>query len=218
MRRLLVPVAALLALVLVGPPIVGAQDATPATSPASGLTETDSRYFLPYGPDGLKDGLTVATNDDGACSNESVEAPGRPDAWDCLGRTSDTVYDPCFENPFATPGQPVELACIASPFATDVVLFAPTAPLPRQKDGGGAAEAVASDPWAYPWVLELTNGERCALLPTPALVVAGQAIHYACPGGSILGEVDRDQAVWTVAYAADGDLASSRVDVAVAWT
>ena len=234
MPRLVVPVLLTALVVAVGPLLVAAQDATPAappaTAPGAGLARTDARYFLPYGRDGLKAGLTVAANDGGACAHESLVVPGRPDAWDCLGHAGNTVYDPCFENPFAPPDRPPELACVASPFAAEVVLFAPTEPLVREKDVGpgdgaqqtdqvGEAAEATADPWVLPWVLELANGERCTLLPRIEEVLAGQHVHYGCSnGGSIIGEVDRDRAVWTVAYLADGTVASTLVDVAVAWS
>ena len=235
MPRLSVPVLLTALVVLVGPVLAVAQNATPDAPPAptavAGLTRTDARYVLPFGRDAVKAGLTVSANDGGACAHESLEAPGRPDAWDCLGRDGSTVYDPCFENPFAPPDRPRELACVASPFAPEVVLFAPTEPLAREKEVGpgdeaqpppdqaglGAEEATAG-PWALPWGLELANGERCTLLPRIEVVLAGQHVHYGCAGGSILGEVDRGQPVWTVTYVADGALASTLVDVAVAWS
>ena len=83
MRRLFVPLGALLALLLVAPIVVAAHDATPATTPgasAAGPARTDARYFLPYGPDGQNAGLTVAANDSGVCAHESLATPGRPDA------------------------------------------------------------------------------------------------------------------------------------------
>jgi hypothetical protein len=198
---------------------------------AAGLTRTDARYFLPYGRDGLKAGLTVVATDGGPCAHDSLVAPDRPDAWDCLGRSGNTVYDPCFEDPFAPPDQPAELACVASPFAAEVVLFAPTAPPPRAKEVGPrdgvqrrpdetglGAEKATADPWALPWALELANGERCALLPTIDVVLAGLPVHYRCDGGGvILGEPDHARAVWMVAYLEDGAVASSLADVAVSW-
>ena len=36
--------------------------------------------------------------------------------------------------------------------------------------------------------------------------------------GAVLGEVDHGQPVWTVNYLADGDTASSLVDVTAAWS
>jgi hypothetical protein len=49
--------------------------------------------------------------------------------------------------------------------------------------------------------------------------MAGQTVHYGCAdGGMILGEVQHQEAVWTVNYLAEGEVASSLVDVAVAWS
>ena len=249
MRRLFVSLAALLALGLRGPVLVAAQDATPAAQPATDpeagapradLSRTDVRYFLPYGADGLNPGLTVTANASGVCGFESLATPGRHDAWDCIG-ADNQVYDPCFENPFAALDEPGELACVASPFATDVVLFRLTEPLVRQKEGGpddaggaapppddaldqppadqaeGTADGIV-DPLDLPWALELANGERCSLLTGASAVLAGQRVHYECDGGgSVIGEIDRGQQVWMVSYLADGAIATTLIDVAVAW-
>ena len=226
MRHLIVPLGALLALVLVGPTTVVGQGATPtAGAAAAGATRTDARYFLPYGPDGLNAGLAVAANESGVCAHGSLATPGRPDAWDCLGSTANTIYDPCFADPVAAPGERHDLVCAAAPWATDVVLFRLTAPLPREKEGAPAggdpaaagAEADA-DPWALPWALELANGERCTLLAGASVVLAGERLHYGCEGGgAVLGEVDRGQPVWAAAYLADGAVGTTLVDVMVAW-
>src|SRR5687767_9053718 len=113
-----------------------AQDATPATgSPA----RTDIRYVLPFTPDGLNPGLTATATEEGVCGFPCSAALDRPDAWDCIG-AEDQIYDPCFENPFLLPDEPGEVACLASPFSTDVVVLTLTDPLVRVK------EAPASDP------------------------------------------------------------------------
>ena len=225
MRHLIVPLGALLALLLVAPTAGVAQDATPAGAAAAGATRTEARYFLPYGRGGLNAGLTVTANDSGVCAHGSLAAPGRPDAWDCLGSAGNTIYDPCFADPVAAPGARHELACAAAPWAADVVLFRLTEPLSRQKEGahaaGDPAAAVAEadpDPWELPWALELANGERCTLLTGASVVLAGERLHYGCEGGgSVLGEVDRALPVWTVAYLADGAVGTTLVDVTVAW-
>ena len=228
MPRPLVLVVALLALL---PPslLASAQEATPA-APAAGATaagaaRTDARHFLPYGPGGLNAGLTTSATDSGVCAHGSLAAPGRPDAWDCLG-AGDTVRDPCFADPVAAPGALHELACAAAPWATDVVLLRLTEPLPRQKEAapvaggsaGGAVQEADPGPWELPWALELANGERCTLLTGASVVLAGERLHYSCGGGgAVLGEPDRGQPLWTAAYLADGAVATTLVDVAVAW-
>ena len=229
MRGLFVLLGMSLALTLVASPLVVAQDATPTIEPApvevaTGLARTDQRYFLPFTRDGLNSGLSVTGNERGVCGFTSSAALARPDAWDCIGDTNQ-IHDPCFENPFAERDDPGELACITSPFATEVVLFTLSDPLVRDKeadavDGNGPDTAMdLTDSWVLPWALELSNGERCTLLPGTVDVIAGLPVHYGCSiGGLILGEPDREQPVWTVSYLANGDVATTVVDVAVAWS
>ena len=228
MRSLFVLLGMWLALALVAPPLVVAQGATPTAEPApagavTGLARTDQRYFLPFTRDGLNPGLSATGNERGVCGFTSSAALARPDAWDCIGDTNQ-IYDPCFENPFALVDDPRELACITSPFTTEVVLFTLSDPLVRDKeteavDGNGPDTAMdLTDPWVLPWALELANGERCTLLPGTVDVFAGLPVHYGCSSGGILGEPDRGQPVWTVSYLADGDVATTLADVAVAWS
>ena len=228
MRRLFVPLGALLALLFVGPVGMAAQEATPTAGTTSAvLARTDTRHFLPYGPDGLNPGLTVSAEASGVCAHESLATPGRPDAWDCLDSTDSSIYDPCFADPFAAPDDLHELACATAPWATDIVRFRLTEPLPREKEdapapGDPAAAAAVqeadAEPWELPWALELANGERCMLLTGGTIALAGERLQYGCEGGgSVLGEVDRAQPVWAVDYLADGAVATTLVDVTVAW-
>lgn len=212
MRRLLV-----LFIVLVGliPTIVLAQDVTPEPDLA-GPARTDARYFLPFGPDGLKAALTVTDNVAGTCIIDSLALPDRADAWDCVG-DGDQIYDPCFENPFTAEDEPSELVCVESPFTNEVILLSVADPLPRDKEAPPGQELFSA--WDLPWGLELANGDRCVLLPSIDVVLAGEAVHYGCEnGGSVLGEVDRGQPVWTVNYLAADAVGSSLVDVTVAWS
>jgi hypothetical protein len=157
-----------------------AQDATPsAESPA----RTDIRYILPFTPDGLNPGLTAtATEEEGMCGFPSSAALDRPDAWDCMGADGQ-IYDPCFENPFLAPDQPAVVACVDSPFTTDVVVLRVTEPLVREKEAPDAgmnmaqAAGVAIDPWDLPWAVELANGDQCTLLGGTLSVQAGQTVH-----------------------------------------
>ena len=220
MRFRLVPLGVLLALVLIGPMAVHAQDATPAaatTPPVSSATgdfmRTDVRYLLPFGPDGLNGTLTVTANAEGVCGFASSAALGRSDAWDCIG-TDDQIYDPCFENPFTAPDKPTELACFASPFTEDVVLLTTTQPLDRQKDAGPTRDAAM----ALPWAVELANGERCTVIVGNLQVLAGMPVDYACDGGgSIVGTVDRAEPIWAASYLANDAIATTLVEVVTVW-
>jgi hypothetical protein len=220
MRRLFVALSLLLAGALLGPAVVGAQEATPPAATAA-IARTNIRYVSPFTPDGLNPALTVTATEDGVCGYPSSNALDRPDAWDCISE-SDQIYDPCFENPFVSPDKPGEVACFASPFSTDVVRLTLTEPLVREKDEPSGPGPSADDllrPWDLPWALELANGEQCTLLGGTLTVVAGEVVHYGCAGGgSVLGETDRSQPVWVVSYIADGAYATTLVDVATAWS
>jgi hypothetical protein len=204
-----------------GQPTVRAQDATPA---AGATARTDVRYVVPFGPDGLNPGLTATTTEAGDCGFPSSAALDRPDAWDCTGEEGQ-IYDPCFENPFLAPDEPGQVACFASPFSSEVVVLTLTTPLERQKEapeaGVGMVQAagVSLDPWDLPWAVELANGDRCTLLGGTLTVLAGQTAHYGCEqGGTILGEVQHQNARWTVSYLAEGEIASRLVEVVAAWS
>ena len=219
MRRLLV-LAGMVSLFVLVPMASIAQDSTPEAQPeatAGDVTRTIPAYVFPYDSDGLNAGLTVTADVSGVCGSESLMTPGRPDAWDCLGEDNQ-VYDPCFENPFAPQEDadaPGEVACMASPFGTEVVRLTLNAPLDRDKEVGPGADAEA---WNLPWGLELSGGERCLLLADIEVVLAGEAVHYDCAdGGTILGVVDRRQPLWTVIYLADGETVTTLADVAIAW-
>ena len=229
MWRLLVALSALLALALVGPVMVAAQDATPAAGPgATDVDRTDVRYLLPFGPDGLNPGLTVSATVEGVCGFSSIVALDRPDAWDCIS-TDNEIFDPCFEPFMQDPEELGQLACVEAPFATEVMLLTLTEPLVREKEaadlgadpsldmGQSADDTLA--PWDLPWALELANGDRCTLLHGTLSVMAGQTVHYGCvEGGMVLGQTDRTQPLWTVSYLAEGEVASHLVAVTVAWS
>lgn len=228
MRRLLAVIAAFVAF---GPLAVAAQDATPAAGdPGTSVTpsRTNTRYVVPFTPGGLNAGFTVTSSIEGACTFGSSIAYSRPDAWGCT--TDGGVLDPCFENPFVATDEATEVACLDTPWSTDVVMLTLTAPLAREMEEPDDAMSGTVDtavdtadeliqPWDLPWALELANGDRCSLMHGTLIFMAGQVVHYGCEqGGLILGEMDRGQPVWAVTYLAEGDIATNLVDVLTAWT
>jgi hypothetical protein len=215
MRRLLVLLSVLVALAVCVPMVAIAQDATPEPEAVT-LARTDTRYFVPFGPDGVNAGLTVTENVNGTCTAESLALTHRPDAWDCVD-DSNQIHDPCFENPFAPEDAPGELACAAAPFSNEIVLLAVDDPLPRDKEGPTAEDIFG--PWDLPWALELANGDRCNLDHSVNMVLASETVYYSCENdGLILGIVDRSHPVWTVNYLAAGTAGSTLVDVTAAWS
>jgi hypothetical protein len=227
MRRLLVLVSLLVALVTTGPMAAFGQEATPEPGTAA-ATRTDIRYVIPFTPDGLNPSLTATATTEGVCGFSSIVALDRPDAWDCISADNE-IYDPCFENSFIPPDEPGEVACLESPFTTDVVVLTLSEPLVREKEApdasgdpsmamGQSADS-AIDLWDLPWALELANGDQCTLLHGTLSVMAGQVVHYGCTdGGMILGETDRSQPIWRVNYLPEGDVASNLVEVVTAWS
>ncbi len=128
-----------------------AQDATPGAQSAatSSPVRTDTRYVLPYFRGDLAPGLAATGNASGACTSPSLADIGRPDAWLCTDSADQAFYDPCFENPLVPEDGLGELACLDSPFSTEVVIFSLTEPLARQKrsgDGGSPAGAAGETP------------------------------------------------------------------------
>ena len=217
MRRLFVLVCALVALTAVGPMAAIGQEATPEPGGAT-LTQTNTRYVIPFGPDGLNAGLTARETLIGTCVDDSIAVPDRADAFMCLGE-GDQVYDPCFENSFAPVDEPGDVACVSDPFGTEVVLLTVADPLPREKDVPPGQERDPFAPWDLPWALELANGDRCTLLGGTLYPLAGQIVYYSCEqNGAVLGVVDHDQPVWTVNYLADGEVVSSLLEVTAAWS
>jgi hypothetical protein len=222
MPRLLVPLmSALITLLVVAPLAVRAQDSTPtateATVMVSESARTDARIFVPFTSDGLNSAFT-SSEETGDCAQGSLLTSNRDDAWECTS-SSNRIYDPCFENPWAPEDQPGALACITSPFDTEVVLVTPDGPLTRQKASPQLAPGEANlGAWELPWALELANGEHCVLQSEVGGVIAGESVYYSCAnGGSILGDLNRRQPLWTVSYLANGAVGTTLTSVAVAW-
>jgi hypothetical protein len=42
-------------------------------------------------------------------------------------------------------------------------------------------------------------------------------INYGCPGGSVIGDVDRTLPVWAVSYLANDATATDLIEVTAAW-
>ena len=224
MCRLLVLVSALVALFAFGPMGTLGQEATPPAdmTAAATLTRTDTRYVVPFTPDGLNPGLNVTSATEGACTwllhrEWSSRRLGLHDQWRrprplfrelvCRARRGNRGGLPRYA--VVHRGRHADL---------DHAAVARRSPAGALTGAADTADEVIQ-PWDLPWALELANGDRCALLHGTLLVMAGQVVHYGCEqGGMILGETDHTQPVWTVSYVAAGEVASNLVDVVTAWT
>lgn len=187
MRPLLLGIVANIGLVLGAAATVSAQEATPSTP------RTDVRFFLPYFRGELVSELTVAGNASGVCSLPSLADIGRPDAWACTDSTSREFYDPCFENPEAAPNEHGELACLESPFSTEVVLFTLTEPLTRTKrfevnpsEGGRASSGTAETPGRK----EVGGMTAAPAQPMAIEQIVESAVDSASDGGTLANPLD----------------------------
>ena len=146
---------------------------------------TNVRYFFPFTGDGLNPALTVRAEERGSCGHESLASPGRPDAWNCVGETSNAIYDPCFESPFSTPDEPGQLACVDAPFDSEVVLFTPTGPLPRFKEAAAAPlpPPVAAMPAPGAPAPPIATGDKPPPGVPAAVIAPGMPAIVLGPGG-----------------------------------
>ncbi|MCC6314583.1 MAG: hypothetical protein IT337_11295 [Thermomicrobiales bacterium] len=213
-------IAILFAAMLLAPAAASAQGDSPAASvaDAGSLVRTQTRIFLPYGPNGVNSQLTVETETDAVCDVSSAASPGRPDARRCI-TTDSQVLDPCFQNPFSAPGEAgAQLVCVNSPVATTATVvtltesFAAPAPTP------GSERDLADELFRMPWVLELADGETCGAMTGATIGFAGLRVNYGCTGGGVLlGEPDRSGPVWTVDLLPTDGIATTDVEVVAAW-
>jgi hypothetical protein len=165
------------------------------TGTTSPVEVTAVLTFQAYDDAGLLPNLVPTSTVAGACQGGSALVAGRADAWRC--RAGDIAFDPCFAN-----GTGQELACAADPWAHDVTVLRPAAPL-------GRAGSNRTDPSLPPWYLELVDGARCVRTP-PA--------GYRCAGGGAdgreVGPPDTTRSLWAVS---DAGGAGFRGEVRTAW-
>jgi peptidoglycan/xylan/chitin deacetylase (PgdA/CDA1 family) len=160
---------------------------------------TDLQIVQPWTPAGLQSSYSVAATVQGSCFSGALAA-ARTDAWRCSAEAEDPqqgaisqIYDPCLANPFDAESP---LACI-SPDG-DVTLLRLEAPLPQVFANPPAQHTL-------PLSLTLDNGDTCNLATGATITVEGVRVNYLCAsGGVLIGEPNRDDAIWTARYSAGG--------------
>jgi hypothetical protein len=167
----------------------GATD--PPAAPRPTGTVTQVLTFQAFDDAGLLPHLVRGASLGGTCPGGSRIHTGRFDAWRC--QAGETSFDPCFSNQTGE-----ELACVSDPWAREVTIVRPPAPL-------GRAGANRNDPGLPPWFLELADGGRCGRTPPST---------YRCAGGADVGEPDTTRPMWTVRPAGGAGVS---LEVATAW-
>jgi hypothetical protein len=134
---------------------------------AAGTPATAMRTFSAFTAGGDLS-VTVADIATGSCWTSSIAAPGSASAFRCIA--GNRIYDPCFAPPH--PAKPLQVACLAAPWARAEVLRVPRLPRTTPIDGG------------RPWALVLRNGARCVAATGTVPQIRGVSLGYSCAGGT----------------------------------
>lgn len=173
---------AALAIVLTACGAAGTSIARPSPTGAP----TELRVFQPWQGDGsLAAGLHAGSTETDLTCDAATVSEG---ALRCLFGSS--LRQPCF----VSPHDRRSVACLITPWDTDVVVGRLTQPLP------GATTRGAEVTKGRMWAAELADGTRCHFTAGATMVVGGRRLDYACTVGAGWGDPDRGSPTWTLAY------------------
>ncbi len=162
--------------------------------PSSGTTSaagTEVTVFEPFTSSGaLNADISVESTRSGTCWTTSDESR-RPDTYRCMW--GNYILDPCFSDPDALRRA---VACVGSD-GTDlekVVMLRLAEPLPARYGAGEPASA-----GSLPLLVLLTDGTRCRPHQGTHAQIAGMSANFDCTNGaSLVGDINRSQAKWTI--------------------
>ncbi|KTD46089.1 hypothetical protein Lqui_2579 [Legionella quinlivanii] len=148
--------------------------------------DTELEFYHPF--EGVE-GLPVASIESsytGECVQQSQRIK-REDAWRCVA--GGQTYDPCFIKPY---GKKTQAFCPESPWSTQSV------EIKLRHAAMDLAQASLDLSRTYPWVVELSTGEKCKAVDEGEMF-DGLPIHYRCENQSILmGHLQRCKAEWSM--------------------
>lgn len=148
--------------------------------------DTVLKLYRPFG-DVVEQITPVVINKmPGECYTQS-QLIKREDAWRC--QANGTTYDPCFVK---AGGKNKEAVCPPSPWEANSVKIEVSAPLNNEHH-------ISLDmSRAFPWAIELANGERCQAIDTNELFDA-MPVRYRCSNNNVLiGYLQRCKTVWSM--------------------
>lgn len=111
----------------------------------------------------------------------------REDAWRC--QADGAVYDPCFVK---QGGKSNEVVCPQSPWVSDSIKIEISMPLNNEN------HIPLDMSRAFPWAIELANGEHCQAIETNEIYDA-MPVRYRCSNQNVLiGYLQRCKTVWSM--------------------
>jgi len=178
--------------------------------PSSGTTSaagTEVTVFEPFASSGaLNADISVESTRPGTCWTTSDESR-RPDTYRCMW--GNYILDPCFSDPDVLRHV---VACVGSD-GTDLdkmVMLRLTEPLPARYGAGEPASARN-----LPLLILLADGTRCRPHQGTHAQIAGMSANFDCTNGaSLVGDINRSHAEWTIRSTVSGSSELATVAVA----
>ena len=174
------------------------------SSGIAGLTHTGSIESALFSGTGLAPGVGVTATVAGKCWESSLADPGAGDAWRCM--VGNVIEDPCF----SASAQAATVACLGTPWDSQVTVIQLTAPLPAPSSPSPALGHPA------PWGMQLADGEHCTLLTGTLPQGSGLTMAYACTNGLASIPTMTTQP-WSVTTISTATGAQSQQTISVAW-
>jgi hypothetical protein len=148
--------------------------------------DTVLKLYRPYGEVENQVAPIIKKSVLGHCSTQS-HVILREDAWRC--KSEGTIYDPCFVK---AGEHRTEAVCPQSPWVGDSIQIKVSTPLNNELNQGLDMSQ------AYPWGIELSNGERCLAIDSKKLYDE-MPIRYRCANKNLLvGHLQRCKSVWSM--------------------
>jgi hypothetical protein len=148
--------------------------------------DTVLKLYRPYGEVSDQALPAVTRSVTGRCMGQS-RVILREDAWRC--KVGDVIHDPCF---IKAGKNRTEAVCPQSPWVGESIQINLSRSLNNE------VNQTLDMSKAYPWALELSDGDRCLAIDTKRLY-DGMPIRYYCGSKNLLvGHLQRCKNIWSM--------------------